>query len=131
MRIPPSLCWVILACSNTAPLSASGFSKGCGISHGSVPHVCLIPFWTFVATLELIKEHLMAITCSQWVMLKAPSSATDPEKPPLPGAANMHISQSVVVTLALWISPLISGQQVLQVGVTPCLGFQTACLCDF
>lgn len=48
LRIPPSLCGVILACSIQAPLAASALSKGRGISSGGVPSLCLILFYTFV-----------------------------------------------------------------------------------
>lgn len=68
LHIPPSLCSVILPCSIVALLIASRFSKGRSISSGSVPRLCLILFWSFVVARELIKEHLIAITCCQWKM---------------------------------------------------------------
>ena len=66
-HIPPSLCSVILPCSVAAALIASRFSKGRSISGGSVPRLHLIPFWTFVVAENLIKKHLIATTCRQWM----------------------------------------------------------------
>lgn len=66
---PPSLCSVILPWSIMAPLIARRFSKGHSISSGSVSHLHLILFRTFVVDGELIKENLISITCCQWMML--------------------------------------------------------------
>lgn len=50
-------------------LIASRFSKGHSISRGSIPRLCLILFCTVVAAQKLIKEHLISITCCQWMLL--------------------------------------------------------------
>lgn len=68
-HIPTSLCSVILPWSIVALLTASRFSKGRSISSGNVPRLSLILFWTFVVAGELIKEHLITITCCEWMML--------------------------------------------------------------
>lgn len=59
---------LIQACSIPVPLIASTFSKGRGIRSASIPPLCLILFCPFVVARELIKKHLITVTCCRWMV---------------------------------------------------------------
>lgn len=119
--IPSSLCSVILPRSIVALLTASRFSKGRSISSSSVPRLRLILFWTFVVARELIKEHLIAITCCQCMMVNGvtifeltidPCTHIGRSKMPLFPSGSWCWCQPLILTVALWGSRSTRGCEV-------------------